>query len=129
MSTTPEQRARRRRTGGILLSIGVFGVLFSTWAVPMGIINVSWALSEEAPIPMDAGAWFTAISGPIALIVGGVLAIVGFQLIRIHSEARSAEDIDLDEQWGEDALVEFDPARFTPGHRSARELEEHDRWG
>lgn len=109
-----------------MLGIGVFLVLFSTWAVPEAIIHLARATAEEAPVPMSQRGWFSAIAGPSALVVGGVLSIVGYQLLRLHREARSAEDAELDEQWGDEVLMDYDPASSHPGHRSARE---RDRWG
>lgn len=126
MMTTPQKRASRRRTAAAMLGIGLFLVLFATWAVPEGIIHVAHAAADEAPVPMSTLGWFSAVSGPIALVLGGVLSIVGYQLLRVHREPRTAEDVELDEQWGDEVLMDYDPASSHPGHRAARD---RDRWG
>ncbi len=127
MSSTPQQRARRRRLASLLAVIGIMGLFLATWAVPEGIIHWARATADEAPVPLSPRGWFAIISGPIALVVGGVLSIAAFQLARSSREPRTDEDRELDEQWGDEAMLDFDPTEFNRGHRSAR-LQERDRW-
>lgn len=128
MSSTPQQRARRRRIASLLAVVGITALFLATWALPEGIIHWARAASDEAPVPLSPRAWFTIISGPIALVVGGGCSIAAFQISRVNREPRSDEDRDLDEQWGDEAILDFDPTEFNRGHRSAR-LKEQGRWG
>ncbi|GAA1344012.1 hypothetical protein GCM10009594_19550 [Kocuria palustris] len=126
-SLSPQQRARRRRIAGLLALVGIVLLLVSTYAVPMGIIYWARATSEEAPVPLTDGALLTIIAGPVSLVLGGILSIAAFQITRAHREPRTEEDRELDEQWGDDAMIDFDPTEFNSGHRSARQRE-RDRW-
>lgn len=130
MPRTPkQQRARRRRVAGLLALVGIILLLVSTYAVPMGIIYWAQANSQEAPVPLTGGALLTIIAGPVSLVLGGILSIAAFQIIRSNSEPRTDEDRELDERWGDEALMDFDPTEFNSGHRSARQRErERDRW-
>lgn len=105
-------RARRHRQAGVMLAVGVVLLFMATWAFPEGVIHVARATAGEDATPLSARGWFTAIVGPVALVLSGVSLFWGFWLRQRHTKAVSDEDRAVDDAWGAATLTEYDPTAY-----------------
>lgn len=117
MSVNPDQdaerrRVKRRRTGGAMFGVGMVLMFVASWAFPEGLIHVARASAGEHAIALSTRGWFTAVFGPIALLVSGTLLVWGFWLRQSNKEALSHEDRVLDNAWGDETFTDFDPESY-----------------
>ena len=114
---TQEQRARRRRTGGWMVALGVVALFLSTFTVPEAIHHLARASAVEGAGLGTRGV-VVAVVGAVTLLGGGALAVTGFNWRRSLGEGPHPEDRLLDEQFGDDPVRPYDPDEFRrPGPR------------
>lgn len=112
MSQTPEsQHARRRRTGGWMLAVGVVALFVSTFTVPEAIHHLARVSVGEAS-GLTARAVVVTVVGAATLLGGGALAVAGFNWRRSAGEGPNPEDQLLDEQFGDGPVRPYDPQRW-----------------
>lgn len=113
---TQEQRARRRRTGGWMLALGVVALFLATFTVPEAIHHLARASAVEGAGLGTRGVVVTVV-GVVTLFGGGALAVTGFNWRRSLGEGPHPEDLLLDEQFGDGPVLPYDPdeLRRRPG--------------
>lgn len=111
---TQEQRARRRRTGGWMVALGVVALFLSTFTVPEAIHHLARASAVEGAGLGTRGV-VVAVVGAVTLLGGGALAVTGFNWRRSLGEGPHPEDLLLDEQFGDGPVLPYDPDEFRHG--------------
>ncbi|MGQ1839629.1 hypothetical protein ACT4S2_14360 [Kocuria turfanensis] len=125
---TEQQRARRRRTGGWMLAVGVVALFVSTFTVPEAIHDLARVSAGQETGLSTRGVVVTVV-GAATLLGGGALAILGFNWRRSVGEGPHPEDLLLDEQFGDAPVRPYDPDELLrrPGRPDPEDGQRDDR--
>lgn len=110
---------RRRHLTTLVTTVGLVLLFVCVFALPEALTRLGKAASDTAAQPLTAGGVAIVVAGFGALVVGGVLSVVGMVLRRTATPLHNPEDDYAAEQFAEDQPVrDYDPTWSNPHLRS-----------